>query len=162
MIKLTVNGRAVALDADANEPLLWALREDLQLTGTKFGCGMALCGACTVHLDGQPVRACSTPLSAAAGKKVTTIEGVGASKTGKAVQAAWVKIDVPQCGYCQSGQIMSACALLAAKKSPSDADIDNAMSGNICRCGTYNQIREAIHVAADTLKSGKAIKTVGA
>jgi len=162
MIKLTVNGRATLLDADPNEPLLWALREDLQLTGTKFGCGMALCGACTVHLDGQPVRACSTPLSAAAGKKVTTIEGVGASKTGKAVQAAWVKLDVPQCGYCQSGQIMSACALLAAKKSPSDADIDSAMSGNICRCGTYNQIREAIHVAADTLKSGKAVKTVGA
>lgn len=162
MIKLTVNGRAVALDADANEPLLWALREDLQLTGTKFGCGMALCGACTVHLDGQPVRACATPLSAAAGKKITTIEGVANSRTGRAVQAAWVKIDVPQCGYCQSGQIMSACALLSSKKSPSDADIDAAMSGNICRCGTYNQIREAIHVAADTLKSGKAVKTVGA
>ncbi|MBB4844580.1 isoquinoline 1-oxidoreductase alpha subunit [Paucibacter oligotrophus] len=162
MIKLTVNGRAVALDADANEPLLWALREDLQLTGTKFGCGMALCGACTVHLDGQPVRACATPLSAAAGKRITTIEGVASSKTGRAVQAAWVKIDVPQCGYCQSGQIMSACALLASKKSPNDADIDAAMSGNLCRCGTYNQIREAIHVAADTLKSGKAVKTVGA
>ena len=153
MIKLTVNGKAVALDAAADAPLLWALREELQLTGTKFGCGMALCGACTVHLDGQPVRACSTPLSAAAGKKVTTIEGVGASKTGKAVQAAWVKIDVPQCGYCQSGQIMSACALLAAKKSPSDADIDDAMSGNLCRCGTYNQIRAAIHVAAGALQS---------
>lgn len=154
MIKLTVNGKPVSLDADPNEPLLWALREDLQLTGTKFGCGMALCGACTVHLDGQPVRSCSTPISAAAGKKVTTIEGVGATKTGKAVQAAWVKIDVPQCGYCQSGQIMSACALLAAKKSPSDADIDNAMSGNICRCGTYNQIRAAIKDAAGTLSKG--------
>jgi len=151
-IKLTVNGKAVTLDADPNEPLLWALREDLQLTGTKFGCGMALCGACTVHLDGQPVRACQTPMSAAAGKKVTTIEGIGASKTGKAVQAAWTQIDVPQCGYCQSGQIMSACALLASKRSPSDADIDGAMSGNICRCGTYNQIRAAIHVAAGTLK----------
>jgi len=154
MIKLNVNGKPVSLDADPNEPLLWALREDLQLTGTKFGCGMALCGACTVHLDGQPVRSCSTPVSAAAGKKVTTIEGVGATKTGKAVQAAWVKIDVPQCGYCQSGQIMSACALLATKKSPSDADIDNAMSGNICRCGTYNQIRAAIKDAAGNLSKG--------
>ncbi|ALT78415.1 (2Fe-2S)-binding protein [Paucibacter sp. KCTC 42545] len=155
MIKMTVNGRAVALDADPSEPLLWALREDLQLTGTKFGCGMALCGACTVHLDGQPVRACSTPLSVAAGKKVTTIEGVGASRVGKATQAAWVKLDVPQCGYCQSGQIMSACALLASKKNPNDADIDAAMSGNLCRCGTYNQIRAAIHVAADSLNGKK-------
>jgi isoquinoline 1-oxidoreductase alpha subunit len=154
MLKLTVNGQAVSLDADPNEPLLWALREDLQLTGTKFGCGMALCGACTVHLDGQPVRACSTPLSAAAGKKVTTIEGIGASRTGRAVQHAWVKLDVPQCGYCQSGQIMSACALLATKKKPSDADIDNAMSGNLCRCGTYNQIRAAIHDAAGSLAKG--------
>jgi isoquinoline 1-oxidoreductase subunit alpha len=154
MIKFTVNGKAVSLDTDPNEPLLWALREDLQLTGTKFGCGMALCGACTVHLDGQPIRSCSTPISAAAGKKITTIEGVGASRTGKAVQAAWVKIDVPQCGYCQSGQIMSACALLATKKSPTDADIDNAMSGNICRCGTYNQIRAAIHDAAGSLRKG--------
>lgn len=151
MIKLTVNGRAVSLDADPNEPLLWALREDLQLTGTKFGCGMALCGACTVHLDGQPVRACSTPLSAAAGKKVTTIEGIGASRTGRAVQHAWVKIDVPQCGYCQSGQIMSATALLRTNKAPSDADIDNAMSGNICRCGTYQRIRAAIKDAAKSI-----------
>jgi len=150
-IQLTVNGQATSLDADPDMPLLWALREDLRLTGTKFGCGMALCGACTVHLDGQPVRACSTPLSAAAGKKVTTIEGVGASKTGRAVQASWVKLDVPQCGYCQSGQIMSACALLAAKKKPNDADIDQAMSGNLCRCGTYNQIRVAIHDASATL-----------
>ncbi|WP_349742457.1 (2Fe-2S)-binding protein [Roseateles cavernae] len=154
MIKFTVNGKPVSLDADPNEPLLWALREDLQLTGTKFGCGMALCGACTVHLDGQPIRSCSTPISAAAGKKVTTIEGIAASKTGKAVQAAWVKIDVPQCGYCQSGQIMSACALLAGKKKPSDADIDGAMSGNLCRCGTYNQIRAAIHDAAASLAKG--------
>ncbi len=154
-IKLNVNGKPVTLDADPDEPLLWALREDLQLTGTKFGCGMALCGACTVHLDGQPVRSCSTPLSAAAGKKVTTIEGVGSSKTGRAVQQAWLKLDVPQCGYCQSGQIMSACALLASKKAPSDADIDAAMSGNLCRCGTYNQIRAAIKDAAGSL-AGKA------
>jgi isoquinoline 1-oxidoreductase alpha subunit len=153
-IKLNVNGKPSTLDADPEMPLLWALREDLQLTGTKFGCGMALCGACTVHLDGQPVRSCSTPLSAANGKKVTTIEGVGASKTGRAVQHAWLKLDVPQCGYCQSGQIMSASALLATKKSPSDADIDQAMSGNLCRCGTYNQIRAAIHDAAATLRKG--------
>lgn len=147
-LSMTVNGRAVTLDADPQMPLLWALREELQLTGTKFGCGMALCGACTVHLDGQPVRSCQTPLEAAAGKKITTIEGVGASATGRAVQRAWLKLDVPQCGYCQSGQIMSACALLAGKKKPSDADIDGAMSGNICRCGTYTRIRAAIHLAA--------------
>ncbi|MDH0864967.1 2Fe-2S iron-sulfur cluster-binding protein [Mitsuaria sp. GD03876] len=153
-ISMTVNGKAVTLDADPQMPLLWALREDLQLTGTKFGCGMALCGACTVHLDGQPVRACQTPLEAAAGKKITTIEGVGATPAGRAVQAAWLKIDVPQCGYCQSGQIMSASALLAGKKKPSDADIDGAMSGNVCRCGTYNQIRAAIHDASATLAKG--------
>ncbi|MDI4632834.1 (2Fe-2S)-binding protein [Pelomonas sp. V22] len=153
-IKLTVNGKPVSLDADPEMPLLWALREDLQLTGTKFGCGMALCGACTVHLDGSPIRSCSTPLSAVAGKRITTIEGVGASSTGKAVQLAWVKLDVPQCGYCQSGQIMSACALLAGKKKPSDADIDNAMSGNLCRCGTYNQIRAAIKDASASLTKG--------
>ena len=153
-ISMTVNGKAVTLDADPQMPLLWALREDLQLTGTKFGCGMALCGACTVHLDGQPVRSCQTPLEAAAGKKITTIEGVGATPAGRAVQHAWLKIDVPQCGYCQSGQIMSACALLAGQKKPSDADIDGAMSGNICRCGTYNQIRAAIHDASATLAKG--------
>src|ERR1700741_2727638 len=141
MTAFNVNGRAVNVTGDPDKPLLWVLREDLQLTGTKFGCGMALCGACTVHLDGQPVRSCQTPLSAAAGKKVTTIEGVGASPAGKAVQAAWAEVDVPQCGYCQSGQIMSACALLAKNKVPKDSDIDAAMSGNICRCGTYNQIR---------------------
>ncbi|WP_431048795.1 (2Fe-2S)-binding protein [Roseateles sp. L2-2] len=153
-ISMTVNGKAVTLDADPQMPLLWALREDLQLTGTKFGCGMALCGACTVHLDGQPVRSCQTPLESAAGKKITTIEGVGATPAGRAVQHAWLKIDVPQCGYCQSGQIMSACALLAGKKKPSDADIDGAMSGNVCRCGTYNQIRAAIHDASATLAKG--------
>ena len=152
MIKLTVNGKAVQVDAEADMPLLWALRENLELTGTKFGCGMALCGACTVHLDGQPVRSCSTPLSAAAGKKVTTIEAMAGTKTGQAVQAAWVAHDVPQYGYCQSGQIMSACALLATNKKPSDADIDTAMSGNICRCGTYNQIRASIKDAAVTLQ----------
>jgi len=154
MITLNVNGQAKNVDAEADTPLLWVLRENLQLTGTKFGCGMALCGACTVHLDGQPVRSCSTPLSAAVGKKITTIEGIAASRTGQVVQAAWVKIDVPQCGYCQSGQIMSACALLAAKPSPSDADIDGAMSGNLCRCGTYNQIRAAIKDASAALGKG--------
>jgi isoquinoline 1-oxidoreductase alpha subunit len=154
MVKFTVNGRPVTVDAESDTPLLWALREDLQLTGTKFGCGMALCGACTVHVDGQPVRSCSTPVSAAAGRKVTTIEGVGATKTGQAVQAAWVQHDVPQCGYCQSGQIMSACALLAKNKQPTDADIDSAMAGNICRCGTYNHVRAAIKDAAVTLRKG--------
>ena len=154
MINLTVNGKTKSVDADADTPLLWVLRENLQLTGTKFGCGVALCGACTVHLDGKPVRSCSTPVSAAAGKKITTIEGVGATRTGKAVQAAWSQVDVPQCGYCQSGQIMSACALLAEKKAPSDADIDAAMSGNISRCGTYNQLRAAIHDASATLVKG--------
>lgn len=152
MMNLTVNGRAASVDAEPDMPLLWALREDLQLTGTKFGCGMALCGACTVHLDGQAVRSCSTPLSAATGKKVVTIEAIGASRAGKAVQAAWVKHDVPQCGYCQSGQIMSATALLSTKPQPSDKDIDEAMSGNICRCGTYNQIKAAIKDAATALQ----------
>ena len=152
MLNLTVNGRPASVDAEPDMPLLWAIREDLQLTGTKFGCGMALCGACTVHIDGQAVRSCTTPMSAAAGKRVTTIEFMGNTAAGKAVQAAWVKHDVPQCGYCQSGQIMSATALLASNGTPSDADIDNAMSGNICRCGTYNQIKAAIKDAAVALK----------
>jgi isoquinoline 1-oxidoreductase alpha subunit len=151
VITLTVNGKKVALDADPAMPLLWALREQLQLTGTKFGCGMALCGACTVHLEGQSVRSCATPLSAAAGKKVTTIEGVGTTRIGRALQAAWIANDVPQCGYCQSGQIMSAAALLASSKDPTEAEIDVAMSGNICRCGTYNQIRASIKQAAQAL-----------
>ena len=151
MVSLSVNGKAVSVDADPESPLLWALREQLQLTGTKFGCGMALCGACTVHLDGQPVRSCSTPLSAATGKKVTTIEAIGATRTGKAVQAAWVAHDVAQCGYCQSGQVMSAVALLKSNKKPTDAQIDEAMAGNICRCGTYTRIRAAIHAAAAQL-----------
>jgi len=154
MAKFFVNGEQVDFRAAPDTPLLWALRDQLGLTGTKFGCGMALCGACTVHLDGTPVRACQTPLSAAAGKKITTIEGVGATRTGKAVQAAWLKIDVPQCGYCQSGQIMSACALLATNKAPKEAEIVAAMSGNICRCGTYNQIRAAIKDASASLVKG--------
>ena len=154
MVSLNVNGKPVSVDAEDDMPLLWALREDLQLTGTKFGCGMALCGACTVHLEGRPVRSCSTPLSAAAGKRVVTIESMGATKAGKAVQAAWVAHDVPQCGYCQSGQIMSACALLSGNAKPSDTDIDQAMSGNICRCGTYNQIKAAIKDAAVALNAG--------
>jgi isoquinoline 1-oxidoreductase subunit alpha len=154
MVSLNVNGKAVSIEAEGDMPLLWALREDLQLTGTKFGCGMALCGACTVHVDGQPVRSCSTPISAAAGKRVVTIESMGATKAGKAVQAAWVAHDVPQCGYCQSGQIMSACALLSGNTKPSDNDIDQAMSGNICRCGTYNQIKAAIKDAAVALNAG--------
>jgi isoquinoline 1-oxidoreductase alpha subunit len=129
-------------------PLLWALRDLLSLTGTKFGCGAALCGACTVHVDGEPARACVLPLSALAGKKVTTIEGIGATALGRQVQDAWVAEDVPQCGYCQSGQIMSAVALLSAKPKPSDEDINTALNGNLCRCGTYNRIRKAIHRAA--------------
>ena len=148
MISLSINGKTRKVDAAPDTPLLWVLRDSLHLTGTKFGCGIAQCGACTVHLDGQPVRSCSTPVSAAAGKKVTTIEGIGATRAGKAVQAAWISHDVPQCGYCQSGQIMSASALLASNRAPSDADIDAAMSGNVCRCGTYNQIRAAIKDAA--------------
>jgi isoquinoline 1-oxidoreductase alpha subunit len=154
MTTLTINGKATTVAAPDDTPLLWVLRDHVGLTGTKFGCGMALCGACTVHLDGAPTRSCQIPLSAAAGKKITTIEGVGASPAGKAVQAAWMKIGVPQCGYCQSGQIMSATALLQANAKPSDADIDAAMSGNICRCGTYQRIRAAIHAAADALAKG--------
>jgi isoquinoline 1-oxidoreductase alpha subunit len=151
-IKLMVNGDARDLDIDPDMPLLWAIRDHLQLTGTKFGCGMALCGACTVHIDGQATRSCVTPVSAAQGKQITTIEALS-TPAGRAVQAAWVALDVPQCGYCQSGQVMSAAALLAANPKPSDADIDSAMAGNICRCGTYMRIREAIHQAAATLSS---------
>jgi len=150
MISLTVNGKARQVNVDPNTPLLWVLRDTLGMTGTKFGCGAQLCGACTVHLNGQPVRACGTPVSAAVGKKVTTIEGVGATPVGKKVQAAWNDIDVPQCGYCQPGQIMTATALLNSNAKPSDADIDNAMAGNICRCGTYPRIKAAVHKAAGT------------
>jgi len=151
MATLDINGKTTRVDADPDTPLLWVLRDSLHLTGTKYGCGMALCGACTVHLDGQAVRSCSTPLSAAAGKKVITIESVGDGRVGKAVQDAWRRLDVVQCGYCQSGQIMSAVALLQANRQPSDTDIDGAMSGNICRCGTYVRIRAAVHEAAKSL-----------
>ncbi len=151
MISFDLNGKKTQVDAEPDTPLLWVLRDHLNLTGTKYGCGMALCGACTVHLDGEPTRSCTTPASAAAGKKITTIEGIGVGGVGKAVQAAWIALDVPQCGYCQSGQVMAAAALLAANKKPSDADIDAAMSGNVCRCGTYNAIRAAIKRAAGAL-----------
>ncbi|MEY3251640.1 MAG: hypothetical protein RL227_613 [Pseudomonadota bacterium] len=151
MTTLKLNGRDTDVSADPATPLLWALRDDLGLTGTKFGCGMAQCGACTVHLNGVPVRSCVTPLAAAAGAAVTTIEGVGADRIGAAVQAAWIKHDVAQCGYCQSGQVMSATALLARVKKPTDAQIDEALAGNLCRCGTYQRIRAAIHDAAASL-----------
>jgi len=151
MITLDVNGQQLAADAADDTPLLWVLRDYLKLTGTKFGCGMAQCGACTVHIDGTPTRSCILPVSAVAGKKITTIEHVATGAVGKAVQDAWIAGNVPQCGYCQSGQIMSATALLEQNKAPSDAQIDAAMSGNICRCGTYPRIREAIHRAAAAL-----------
>ncbi|WP_439609832.1 (2Fe-2S)-binding protein [Hydrogenophaga sp.] len=147
MTTLNINGQSVTVTAAPDTPLLWVLRADLQLTGTKFGCGMALCGACTVHLNGAPVRSCTTPLSAAAGQTVTTIEGLQGPEA-DALRAAWTEVDVVQCGYCQSGQLMSACALLKATPRPDDAAIDAAMSGNICRCGTYPRIRVAIHQAA--------------
>ena len=147
MIKLHVNGRIVEVDVDPQTPLLWVLRDTIGLTGTKYGCGMALCGACTVHLDGEPVRSCVTPVAAVGEHRVTTIEGLSTDRS-HPVQRAWIEIDVPQCGYCQSGQIMSAAALLAKVPKPSDADIDAAMSGNLCRCGTYQRIRTAIHRAA--------------
>jgi isoquinoline 1-oxidoreductase subunit alpha len=154
MITLIVNGKRSQVDAPADMPLLWVIREKLSLTGTKYGCGMALCGTCTVHLNGQPVRSCTTPLSAAAGKRITTIEGLSA-KSDHPVQKAWIELDVPQCGFCQSGQIMSAAALLAKTPNPSDDDIDAAMAGNICRCGTYQRIRAGIHRAAQ-IKKGAA------
>ncbi|MES2071603.1 MAG: (2Fe-2S)-binding protein [Pseudomonadota bacterium] len=151
MVTLNINGRDSQVDVDPSTPILWTLRDSLHMTGTKFGCGAALCGACTVHLNGQPIRSCVTPISAAVGQKITTIEAMSADKVGKAVQDAWVKNDVPQCGYCQSGQVMSATALLKVNKNPSDKDIDEAMSGNICRCGTYQRIRAAIKDASKTL-----------
>ena len=154
MSLLFVNGQRYTVDLPADTPLLWALRDHLNMTGTKFGCGMALCGACTVLIDGAPTRSCSMPMSALKpGVEITTIEGVK-SKEGKAVQAAWEKLDVPQCGYCQSGQIMSAAALLAGNSHPTDADIDSAMSGNVCRCGTYTRIRSAIKQAAQDFAAG--------
>ena len=148
MASLTINGQSHDVDVTPEMPLLWVLRDVVGLTGTKFGCGIAQCGACTVHLDGQPVRSCVTPVVAVGNRKITTIEAVGDTPAGKKVQKAWVDLDVVQCGYCQSGQIMSATALIAANSHPSDADIDAAMSGNICRCGTYNRIRAAIKQAA--------------
>ena len=151
MIQLHVNGKPRQLDVAPDTPLLWALRDTLQLTGTKYGCGQALCGACTVHLNGAPVRSCSVPVSAVAGQKITTIEAVDTQRIGKVVQEAWRKLDVVQCGYCQSGQIMSAVALLSQNRKPTDADIDNAMSGNLCRCATYLRFRAAIHEAAKAL-----------
>ena len=148
MIKLNVNGRDIEVDVDPETPLLWVLRDTIGLTGTKYGCGMALCGACTVHLEGEPMRSCVLPVSAVGTQRITTIEGLSSDRS-HPVQQAWMEIDVPQCGYCQSGQIMSAAALLAKNPKPSDADIDTAMSGNLCRCGTYQRIRAAIHRAAD-------------
>jgi isoquinoline 1-oxidoreductase subunit alpha len=145
---LTVNGKTVQVDVPEDMPLLWVLRDVVGLTGTKFGCGIAACGACTVHLDGQATRSCVTPVSAVAGKRITTIEAIGETAAGRKIQDAWVALEVPQCGYCQSGQIMSASALLARNPHPNDADIDSAMSGNICRCGTYGRIRAAISQAA--------------
>ena len=146
-VNLTINGATHLLDSPHDMPLLWVLRDILGMTGTKFGCGIAQCGACTVHLEGKPIRSCSVPLSAAAGKRVTTIEGLAPDRM-HALQRAWIELDVPQCGYCQSGQLMSAAALLKQKPNPTDADIDQAMNGNICRCGTYPRIRKAIHAAA--------------
>jgi isoquinoline 1-oxidoreductase subunit alpha len=148
MPRLTVNGRSYDIDADPNTPLLWALREQVGLTGTKYGCGIAQCGACTVHVDGIAMRSCSLPVSDAEGKQITTIEGLGQNGVLHPVQQAWLEHDVPQCGYCQSGQIMQAAALLARNPHPSDAEIDEAMSGNLCRCGTYGRIRRAIHAAS--------------
>ena len=146
-IQFLLNGKPQSVDVNPNMPLLWVLRDTLGMTGTKFGCGMALCGACTVHIDGAATRSCVTPVSSVAGKKITTIEGLSPDRS-HPVQKAWIEIDVPQCGYCQSGQIMSAAALLATKAQPSDADIDEAMKGNICRCGTYQRIRQSVHRAA--------------
>lgn len=151
MLTLNINGEEKQLDVTDDMPILWALRDVAQMTGTKFGCGMAQCGACTVHLDGQPIRSCVTPISAAVGKKITTIEHMNSDPVGQVVQDAWQELDVVQCGFCQSGQIMAATALLSQNKSPTDADIDAAMNGNICRCGTYPRIRAAIYHAAKKL-----------
>jgi isoquinoline 1-oxidoreductase subunit alpha len=148
---LNINGKDMTVDADPSTPVLWVLRDNLAMTGTKFGCGMALCGACTVHMNGKAVRACATPLSAAVGQNITTIEAQVSDTVGKAVTDAWVKHDVAQCGYCQSGQIMTVTALLKANKSPSDADIDSAMAGSVCRCGTYARIRAAVKDAAKSI-----------
>jgi len=150
-----VNGKTHGVDVDEDTPLLWVLRDVLGMAGTKFGCGLGLCGACTIHVDGKPVRSCITPVSAVVGKRITTIEAIGATAAGKKIQQAWIDLEVPQCGYCQSGQIMSAAALLAANPNPTDSDIDGAMSGNICRCGTYVRIRAGIKRAAHAAMSDK-------
>jgi isoquinoline 1-oxidoreductase alpha subunit len=152
MIPLSVNGKSMTVDADPETPLLWVLRDHLDMTGTKFGCGMALCGACTVHIDGRAARSCTTPVSSATGRRITTIEAIGALKAGRAVQDAWVAENVPQCGYCQSGQVMSATALLNTTTEPTDAQIDAAMAGNLCRCATYPRIRAAIKRAAKAIQ----------
>ncbi len=152
---ISVNGKTHSVDVDDDTPTLWVVRDVLGMTGTKFGCGLGLCGACTIHLDGKPVRSCITPISAVAGKRITTIEVIGATAAGKKIQQAWIELEVPQCGYCQSGQIMSATALLAANPNPTDSDIDGAMSGNICRCGTYARIRAGIKRAAHPATSDK-------
>jgi isoquinoline 1-oxidoreductase subunit alpha len=152
-MELSINGTKMRVTATDDTPLLWVLRDHLGMTGTKFGCGMALCGACTVHVEGEPTRACLTSVSTVVGKNITTIEGVGATAPGKAAQEAWLALQVPQCGYCQSGQIMSAAALIRSNAAPSDADIDSAMAGNICRCGTYPRIRAAIKLAAEQLRA---------
>ncbi len=151
LYEINVNNKLYKADVDATMPLLWVIRDFVGLTGTKFGCGIAQCGACTVHLDGNPIRSCSFPVAAAAGKKITTIEGIS-ENIDHAIQKAWIELQVPQCGYCQSGQIMSAVALLKHKPSPTDADIDAAMQGNLCRCGTYQRVRTAIHRAAELIK----------
>ena len=156
MITLNVNGEDHAIDVTDDTPILWALRDVIGMTGTKFGCGKALCGACTIHLDGAPTRSCITPVSMAAGKKITTIEAIGATEAGRKIQQAWIDLDVVQCGYCQSGQVMSATALLANNPQPSDADIDAAMAGNICRCGTYPRIRAAIKAATGAANPARA------
>jgi len=161
MLTLDVNGKQLQVDVEPDTPLLWVLRDELQLTGSKFGCGKALCGACTVHLNGTATRSCVLPVSGVEGAKITTIEAMGDSSIGKAVQDAWVAENVPQCGYCQSGQVMSAAALLASNRQPSDADIDGAMSGNICRCATYVRIRAAIKRAAQSLAELRPISSSG-
>ena len=151
-VSFTLNGKSVSAQAEPDTPLLWVIRDEVGLTGTKFGCGAGLCGACTVHLDGTPVRSCQTPVSAAAGKKVATVESLSGTANTHPLQEAWIKHDVPQCGYCQSGQLMSAAALLSKNKNPSDKDIDEAMSGNLCRCGTYGRVRAAIKDAAAQMR----------
>ena len=153
-MQLTINGKTHTVDVPEDMPLLWVLRDVIGLTGTKFGCGMAACGACTVHIEGQPTRSCGTPVSSVVGKRITTIEAIGETPAGQKIQSAWIALDVPQCGYCQSGQIMSAAVLLKENKNPTEKDIDAAMAGNICRCGTYLRIREAIKLAAEKQRKG--------